>query len=624
MSGPKKNTHNQKESSQKEIQKVSMREFLNISKWIFKTVFFINPWLVIIHILFTIFKNMRTLINSYIFAKIIDHMIFVSSRANAEPKDIIPMIGLLIAINLIFAVLDFFSSYSDRQLYHLLRMRQKQLLYTKVYSLGIQSLENPETTNKVFRSRETFGQIHRYYQQIGTLISHVVTGIASLVIIANFAPLLVPVLIVLSIPKWLLDKKYRGLSWKLDVDYTESNRKANESASKLTYTPAMHEVFINNAFGFLDKKFMSFQRWFIGQKMNILKKWFTGLHATSFIANIGVFVGFFYIFANFMKKLVTIGNVTFQINTLTSFTVQISGFFNLFNNLFEFSMRMKDPYELFLTEPEFKDGDVVMEKLERGPEVEFRNLNFMYPRTEKLVLQDINLKINSGEKIALVGPNGAGKTTLVKLICRMYETPEGDVLVNGKDIDGLNTGAWLQNVGVLFQDFNMYEHLNVQENIFIGKSDSHRDKDDIIEAAKKAEALEFIEDFPKSFDQTLSVRYKKGIRPSTGQWQKIAIARFFYRNAPLVVFDEPTASIDAESEFNIFNRIYKYFKGKTVIIISHRYSTVRNADRIIVLDKGRIIEEGSHNELMKKNGKYAKSFLLQAKGYETEPVSSIK
>ena len=156
-----------------------------------------------------------------------------------------------------------------------------------------------------------------------------------------------------------------------------------------------------------------------------------------------------------------------------------------------------------------------------------------------------------------------------------------------------------------------------------GDSMKKVDNDKVKRAAKDADAYEFIQDFPDQFDQLLNEKMKGGIRPSSGQWQKIAIARFFYRNAPLVIFDEPTAAIDAVSEYNIFNKIYKFFENKTVIIISHRFSTVRNADRIIVIEKGQVIEEGSHEKLMAKDGYYAKSFRLQAEGYSSEPVDTI-
>ncbi|KKT69349.1 MAG: ABC transporter, ATP-binding/permease protein [candidate division WWE3 bacterium GW2011_GWB1_44_4] len=256
-----------------------------------------------------------------------------------------------------------------------------------------------------------------------------------------------------------------------------------------------------------------------------------------------------------------------------------------------------------------------MAKLKEGPKIALDNVSFSYPNSEKRVLNNVSLTIQAGEKVAIVGHNGAGKTTLVKLLCRIYQPTNGKIVVNVDNLSSLALPSWYQNIGVLFQEFNTYPQLSVKENIYIGNASEQVDEVAIRLAAQSADAAAFIDEFPAKFDQILSEKFKGGIRPSTGQWQKLAIARFFYRNAPLVIFDEPTASIDAVSEYNIFNRIYDFFKQKTVIIISHRFSTVRNADRIIVLDHGEIVEEGTHAALMSNNGYYAKAFTLQAKGY---------
>lgn len=270
---------------------------------------------------------------------------------------------------------------------------------------------------------------------------------------------------------------------------------------------------------------------------------------------------------------------------------------------------------VFVTKPAFEDGAVEFPKLAKGPEIEVKNMSFKYPNTDKMIFNNLSLKIKSGEKVAIVGHNGAGKTTLVKLLCRIYKPTSGEIVVNGRNLTDLKIDSWYQNMGVLFQEFNTYPQLTVRENITIGNPNEPMDEVALHLAAQSADASSFIDEFPAKYDQILSEKFKGGIRPSTGQWQKLAIARFFYRNAPLVIFDEPTASIDAVSEYNIFNKIYDFFKEKTVIIISHRFSTVRNADRIIVLDHGEIIEEGTHDFLMSNNGYYAKAFNLQAKGY---------
>ena len=263
-------------------------------------------------------------------------------------------------------------------------------------------------------------------------------------------------------------------------------------------------------------------------------------------------------------------------------------------------------------EPE-KDGEINILRDEN--DIVFDNVKFKYPNSQKTVLDNLSLKIKYGEKVAIVGENGAGKTTLIKLIARIYRPISGSVLINNINLNDLKLSSWYEKLAVLFQDYSSYTHLTVKENIEIDSKNKATEKT-IQDALIKASAFDFVKKYKEGVNQILSERYKGGIRPSTGQWQKIAIARVFHRNAPILILDEPTASIDAVAEAKIFDNIYKFSKGKTVIIISHRFSTVRNADRIIVLDKGKIIEEGSHEELLKINGKYAKAFRLQAKGYQ--------
>ena len=216
-----------------------------------------------------------------------------------------------------------------------------------------------------------------------------------------------------------------------------------------------------------------------------------------------------------------------------------------------------------------------------------------------------------GEEIAMVGPNGAGKTTLIKLLCRFYDPTGGKILINGVDLKNYDVSYWHRQLSLLTQEFNTYENLTLAENVCIGDS---RDDKKIIDCLKKAEAYEFVKDYKKGLETMMSRRYG-GEEPSWGQWQKIAIARIFYHDSPIMILDEPTASIDAVSESKIFSKLYKQIKNKTLIIVSHRFSTVRNAKRILVIDKGEIVEQGSHEELIRLDGIYAKSFNIQAKGY---------
>jgi ATP-binding cassette subfamily B protein len=246
--------------------------------------------------------------------------------------------------------------------------------------------------------------------------------------------------------------------------------------------------------------------------------------------------------------------------------------------------------------------------------IEFRKVGFRYPDTEEWALRDICLTIRPGEKIALVGPNGAGKTTLIKLLSRLYDPTEGIVLIDGIDIRELDLVDLRQRIGVIFQDFVRY-HVAASENIGFGQIEVVDNFEQITASAQKSGAHSIIEKLPDGYQTILGRWFHGGHELSVGQWQKIALARAFMREAEILVLDEPTASLDAETEYEIFRHFQELTVGKMAILISHRFSTVRMADRIVVIQEGRVVEIGSHHDLLNQGGIYGHLFDLQAEGY---------
>jgi ATP-binding cassette subfamily B protein len=261
---------------------------------------------------------------------------------------------------------------------------------------------------------------------------------------------------------------------------------------------------------------------------------------------------------------------------------------------------------------------------EIAPPAEFRRIradavSFSYPGRSQLALQAANIEINSGEVVALVGENGSGKTTLAKVIAGLYEPGSGAVRWDGIDVRGFRPELFRERVAIIFQDFVRYA-LSAEENIAIARPDDEIDHAAIREAAKISDADAFLTALPAGYQTPLSRRFAGGHELSGGQWQKVAIARAFYRRAPLVIIDEPTASLDARAEYELFSSLHEVLRGRTALIISHRFSTVRTADRIYVLDHGRVVEHGSHDELMDLGGRYAELFHLQASAYSADHV----
>jgi ATP-binding cassette subfamily B protein len=245
----------------------------------------------------------------------------------------------------------------------------------------------------------------------------------------------------------------------------------------------------------------------------------------------------------------------------------------------------------------------------------FENVGFQYPSSDRWIIRNLNFRLSAGEKLALVGENGAGKTTLVKLIARLYEPTEGTIYLDDIDIRDYETTSYHQAIGVIFQDYVRY-YFTAAENIAVGDIDKLADQQKIKNAAEASLADQVVEKLPERYKQLLGRRFSGGKDLSGGEWQKIALARAYMKEAQLLILDEPTATLDARAEFEAFQRFAQLTSGKTAVIISHRFSTVRMADRIMVLRDGKIHEIGSHEELIAANGLYAELFNLQAAGYQ--------
>jgi len=599
-----------------EADKVGFREFLRLTRWVISVSLRTSRLWTSLKIICSALNEIQGLIYSLIFAKALDALIQVAQTPDKSFNDLLPYLFILFGYALFNNLNNFVLAYSNRYLRIVGRAKMRELVYIKLHKLGIQTLEKPEVENKLSRMDENLGYILPMMDQTTTFISRSFSIISSGAVIVATIPFIIPILIAVVVPQILLNRHFSRRLWKFDLDTTEGKRKAGTAGSWLSESRALQEISINGGYSYFLKYFQEYYDWWSKKWLKLRTRWALMDSIMDLVATGGVFLGYAFIFAKLLAREISVGDVTFQMRALDIFQGDLTSLSSVLSDMQEFAVRLRDIFQLLTYKSDIEDGVIELPRLETPPEIELESVDFHYPSSEKLIFKDLNLKITSGEKIAIVGHNGAGKTTLVKLLGRLYVPSAGRIMISGMNLNGLKIDDWYKNMGVLFQDFNTYGFLSAKQNIYLGRPSKPINEEQIIEAAKNADAHDFIEEFPDKYDQVLNEKYKGGIRPSAGMWQKIAIARFFYRNAPLVIFDEPTAAIDAVSEYKIFNRIYKFFKNKTVIIISHRFSTVRNADRIIVMDKGQVAEEGTHEELMAKNGKYAHAFKLQAEGYQ--------
>lgn len=559
--------------------------------------------------------NLQGLVNAYVFAAILDKLILFVNLGKVSVWELLPIVIVYSLSILIFSVTSsingYFGTLLSSQDNYKLKLKHTDFLET----LGMIQMENPELTNKSTRYMEVYSSFGQHLSSSVSVITNFISSIITGAVIFSFQPILVGLYLLLFVFKFANNSRFRNKIWTLFKDNTEERRTAWTSINVLTDPPSLKELLVTDATRFLRRKFTEFTGWYYLEYKRVRTRWEVYDIFQTVLDTVLFGFGMFLVVQKGISGAISIGAITFYIRSLGSFSDQIDNLSNQISRVMEEGIRIKDAIDLFEEYKPDTDGSNKLSDKKTPPQIKLDHVSFSYPNGVHPVIKDLNLFIKPGEKIAIVGENGAGKTTLVKLIARVYRASEGVITIDEKPLNSLRIKEWYKKLGILFQDFNIYGHLTVEENVIIGRISIKAKNEKIRKSLKKADAFSFVEEYPLKTKQKLSERFNGGIRPSGGQWQKIAIARFFYRNAPILILDEPTASIDAVSEAKIFDNVYKFMNGKTVIIISHRFSTVRNADRILVLDKGRIVEDGSHEELMKLGGKYAKAFKLQAKGY---------
>jgi ATP-binding cassette subfamily B protein len=311
----------------------------------------------------------------------------------------------------------------------------------------------------------------------------------------------------------------------------------------------------------------------------------------------------------------SIGDLTFLAGSFARLRNLLENVLNQFSSMAEGALYLQDFFDFFEMKPLIA-GD---EKLKQVPQpisqgFTFEGVGFKYPNTNIWAVRGLSFHLQAGEKLALVGENGAGKTTIIKLLTRLYDPTEGRILLDGHDLREYNPVQLREAIGVIFQDFVRYQ-MNASTNIAVGKIEERENRTKIDDAAFRGMADQVIGKLPNGYEQMIGRRFAEGVNLSGGEWQKIAISRAYMRDAQLLVLDEPTAALDARAEYEVFRRFADLTEGKSAVLISHRFSTVRMADRILVLENGQLLEIGTHEELLMQGGKYAELFDLQAQGY---------
>jgi len=367
--------------------------------------------------------------------------------------------------------------------------------------------------------------------------------------------------------------------------------------------------------GFLTDRFTRLSDEIYEENVSLSRRKLIAGAVLSVIGTLGYYSAYLYVIWRTVTGALTIGSLTLLAGAILQASSNIQQIFSTLSGVADQALFLTDLLAFFDMKPTIRSKPNALpapRPIMRG--FEFRNVSFSYPGSERRILRDLNFTLRPGDRVALIGENGEGKTTIVKLITRLYDPTEGEILLDGIDLRDYDLDDIYREIGVIFQDFMRYE-MTARENIATGRIEALEETPEIQMAAHKSLADGVISKLPLKYEQQLGRRFETGVDLSGGEWQKLALARAYLRDAQLLILDEPTAALDARSEFEVFERFAELTEGKMALFISHRFSTVRMADRIVVLAGGRIAEEGNHQQLMALGGRYAEMFELQAASY---------
>ena len=481
--------------------------------------------------------------------------------------------------------------------------------------LDLTAYEDPIFYDKMERARVQGTDRIVMIQATGRLIQQFITTASLAAGIIFFSPLLLLGLIVCVVPAFLGETHFAFLGYSLNFQQTPAKREMEYLRILGGSKESAKELKLFGLGPFLVRRYTKISDELHEQNVGLAKrKLIVGAFLT-LLGTTGYYGTYGYVIYETIVGVLSIGTLTFLAGAISGASTNIQQLFSTFSSIADQALFMTDLLDFFAMQPKVvskPNGLPVPRPIRQG--FEFRNVCFSYPGNPRLVLDHINFRLNRSERIALVGENGQGKTTIVKLLTRLYDVTSGQILLDGVDLREYDLEELWREIGVIFQDFMRYE-MSAGKNIGMGRIEHSEDEFRIRAAAQKSLADHVIRKLPKGFNQTLGVRFEGGVDLSGGEWQKIALARAYLRDAQVLVLDEPTAALDARSEHEVFQRFAELTEGKMSLLISHRFSTVRMADRILVLEGGKIAEQGAHEELVRSGGRYAEMFELQAANY---------
>lgn len=489
-------------------------------------------------------------------------------------------------------------------------------IINKTAEIELKNLEDPNFYDKLERARRQTNSRVSLLTNILSQLQDIITVVSLIIALIYFEPWLIILLVLAIIPSFINEIKFSRSSYSLARSWTVERRELDYLRHTGASDVTAKEIKLFGLTSFISERFETLaHKYFLANKKLTVKRTFWGaiFNVLGVLAYYGAYI---LIIIRVVGGFLSVGELTFLSGSFNRLRSRLQGMFFRFSRISESALYLKDYFDFLDIEIYKIDDKKLLPLPERILEgFEFRDVSFKYPGAKQNVLSGLSFKLKVGEKLAFVGENGAGKTTLIKLILRFYEPDGGQILLDGIDVRRYVKPDYQQMFGVIFQDFIKY-NFTAGENIGVGKVQDLDNVNKIDQAAEMSLADEVVSELEFGYDTKMGRQFPGGVDLSGGQWQKIALARAYMKDAKIVVLDEPTSALDARAEYEAFQRFIGLTKGKTAIIISHRFSTVRMADRILVLKHGKVLEIGTHEELLANGKLYQELFMLQAEGYQ--------
>ena len=477
--------------------------------------------------------------------------------------------------------------------------------------LDLASYEDPLFYDKLERARVQATDRIAMIQAIGSVGQQILAAISLSLGIFWFSPWLLGVLVLAVVPAFLGESHFAFLGYAQNIRQTPARRQLDYLRTLGASKESAKELRLFGLSGYLSGEYERLSNGIYDQNVRLARRRLWAGAALSLLTTAGYYGAYAYVIYRTVTGALTWGTLQFLAGAIAGASTNIQNVFSTFSSIADQSLFLTDLVEFLRVGPKIcsKPNALPAPRPIRDG-FTFEKVTFAYPGGRRAILDGLDFRLEPGERIALIGENGQGKTTVVKLLTRLYDPTGGRILLDGVDLREYSMEDLHSQIGVIFQDFMRYE-MTARENIAVGRIQLVQDGE-VSRAAQKSLADEVIRKLPKGYEQLLGLRFEGGVDLSGGEWQKIALARAYFRDAQLVILDEPTASLDARSEYEVFQRFAELTEGKMALLISHRFSTVRMADRIVVLENGKIAEQGSHRQLVSLGGQYAAMFELQA------------